>query len=56
MAEEEIVAAVDQDPQKVPTSAQRPRVQGPGIKVWPSAIPPYEPGHFDIMEELDEGM
>ena len=53
MSEEDIIAAVDTDLRKVlldPDKAPEPKVLG--IKVWPTAIPQYELGHFDIMNEL----
>ena len=53
MSEEDIIAAVDTDLRKVlldPDKAPEPKVLG--IKVWPTATPQYELGHFDIMNEL----
>ena len=59
MQEEDIVAAVDQDLRKNllrPDDAPPPKVLG--VKVWPAAIPQYELGHQQILEELEgmEGM
>ena len=52
MADEDIIAAVDKDLRKVLLQPGAPEPKILGIKVWPTAIPQYELGHFDIMSEL----
>ena len=52
MAEEEIIEAVDLDLRRtlLAPDAGPPKVLG--VKVWPTAIPQYELGHVDLMDEL----
>ena len=59
MEEEDIVAAVDQDLRKnLLHTDEAPPPKVLGVKVWPAAIPQYEMGHQQILEELEgmEGM
>mmetsp|Transcript_17224 Transcript_17224/g.30965 ORF Transcript_17224/g.30965 Transcript_17224/m.30965 type:complete len:569 (+) Transcript_17224:268-1974(+) len=53
MSDEDIIAAVDKDLRKVLLQPNAPPPKVLGIKVWPTAIPQYELGHFDIMKELE---
>ena len=52
MAEGDIVDAVDADLRRTLLSpgAGPPKVLG--VKIWPAAIPQYELGHADLMDEL----
>ena len=52
MAEDEIIEAVDLDLRRtlLAPDAGPPKVLG--VKVWPTAIPQYELGHLDLMDEL----
>eukprot|EP00571_Detonula_confervacea_P010402 CAMPEP_0172302874 /NCGR_PEP_ID=MMETSP1058-20130122/4513_1 /TAXON_ID=83371 /ORGANISM="Detonula confervacea, Strain CCMP 353" /LENGTH=576 /DNA_ID=CAMNT_0013013523 /DNA_START=56 /DNA_END=1786 /DNA_ORIENTATION=- len=53
MSEEDIISAVDTDLRKnlLQSSAPKPKVLG--IKVWPKAIPQYELGHSEIIDQLE---
>ena len=51
-SDDEIVAEVDKELQVLlKPDAPPPKVLG--IKLWPTAIPQYELGHADIIEELE---
>lgn len=53
MSEEDIISAVDTDLRKTLLQSSAPQPKVLGIKVWPKAIPQYELGHGEIMEELE---
>ncbi len=50
---EELVAEVDKGCRQVLLKGDAPEPLVVGVKVWPTAIPQYELGHGEIMEELE---
>lgn len=53
MEEKDIIDAVDIDLRKVLLDSTAPPPKVLGLKVWPTAIPQYELGHLEILQELE---
>jgi len=53
MSEEQIVAEVDKGCRQVLLRDDAPPPKVLGLKLWPTAIPQYELGHGELMEELE---
>ena len=53
LSDDEIVAEVDKGCRQVLLKPDAPPPKVLGIKLWPTAIPQYELGHADIIEELE---
>ena len=54
LTEEEIIAEVDKGCRQVLLQDDAPPPKVIGLKLWPTAIPQYELGHLDIIQELEE--
>jgi len=54
LSEEELVAEVDKGCRTVLLKDGAPKPKLVGMRVWPKAIPQYELGHREMMEELEE--
>ena len=54
MKEEDIISAVDKDLRKVLLQENAPEPKVLGVQIWPTAIPQYELGHLEMMDELAE--
>ena len=54
LSEEEIIAEVDKGCRQTLLKYDAPEPKVVGMKVWPTAIPQYELGHAEIMEELEQ--
>merc|ERR1711924_553949 len=55
LSQEEIVAEVDKGCRQVLVKADAPPPKVLAVKLWPTAIPQYELGHFDLISELERG-
>jgi oxygen-dependent protoporphyrinogen oxidase len=53
LSDEEIVTAVDDGCRKVLLNEDAPPPKVLGLKLWPTAIPQYELGHLEIIDELE---
>ena len=53
LSDDEIVAEVDKGCRQVLLKPDAPPPKVLGVKLWPSAIPQYELGHAEIIEELE---
>ncbi len=54
LTDEEIIGEVDKGCRQTLLKPDAPAPKVVGMKVWPTAIPQYELGHLDLMEELEE--
>eukprot|EP00562_Extubocellulus_spinifer_P009767 CAMPEP_0178497828 /NCGR_PEP_ID=MMETSP0696-20121128/14906_1 /TAXON_ID=265572 /ORGANISM="Extubocellulus spinifer, Strain CCMP396" /LENGTH=598 /DNA_ID=CAMNT_0020126299 /DNA_START=23 /DNA_END=1815 /DNA_ORIENTATION=- len=54
LSEEEIVAEVDKGCRQVLLKDDAPKPKLVGLKLWPTAIPQYELGHLDIIQQLQD--
>ncbi len=54
LTDEEIIGEVDKGCRQTLLKPNAPPPKVVGMKVWPTAIPQYELGHLDLMEELQE--
>ena len=52
--EEEIICEVDKGCRQVLLKADAPEPKVIGMKLWPTAIPQYELGHLEMMDELEK--
>ncbi|CAB9517145.1 Protoporphyrinogen oxidase 1, chloroplastic [Seminavis robusta] len=53
LSDEEIIAEVDKGCRQVLLKPDAPKPKVLGLKIWPTAIPQYELGHSDIIQELE---
>ena len=54
MSDEEIIDEVDRGCRQVLLNKDAPRPKVLGLKLWPTAIPQYELGHLDLVDELEK--
>jgi protoporphyrinogen/coproporphyrinogen III oxidase len=54
LTEEEIIGEVDKGCRQVLLKKDAPAPKVIGMKVWPTAIPQYELGHLEMMDELQD--
>jgi len=54
LTDEEIIGEVDKGCRQVLLKPNAPEPKVVGMKIWPKAIPQYELGHLEIMDELRE--
>jgi oxygen-dependent protoporphyrinogen oxidase len=54
LTEEEIIGEVDKGCRDVLLKPDAPQPKVIGLKIWPTAIPQYELGHFPMLKELEE--
>jgi oxygen-dependent protoporphyrinogen oxidase len=54
LSEEEIISEVDKGCRQVLLKPDAPEPKVVGMKLWPTAIPQYELGHLEMMEELEK--
>jgi len=54
LTEEELLSEVDKGCRQVLLKPDAPPAKLIGMKLWPTAIPQYELGHLELMEELEE--
>lgn len=54
LTEEEIIGEVDKGCRQVLLKKDAPPPKVIGMKVWPTAIPQYELGHLEMMEDLQD--
>lgn len=53
LSEEEVIAEVDKGCRQVLLKPDAPKPKVLGMKKWPTAIPQYELGHLDIINQLE---
>jgi len=54
LSEEEVIAAVDKGCRQVLLKDDAPEPKVLGMKLWPTAIPQYELGHLELIDELQK--
>ena len=54
LSDEEIVAEVDKGCRQVLLKPDAPEPKVVGLKLWPTAIPQYELGHLEIIDQLEK--
>jgi len=54
LSEEEIISEVDKGCRQVLLKDDAPEPKVLGLKLWPTAIPQYELGHLELMDELQK--
>lgn len=54
LSDEEIIAEVDKGCRQVLLKPDAPKPKVLGLKLWPTAIPQYELGHLQLMDELQK--
>jgi len=56
LSKDEIVAQVHADVKKILLKPDAPLPKVLGVRVWPKAIPQYQKGHLDILNQMNEAV
>jgi len=54
LSDEEVIAEVDKGCRQVLLKKDAPKPKVLGLKLWPTAIPQYELGHLELIDELQQ--